>query len=243
MIASYDHHSPSSLNLFAAAPAMWVLEKVLGEKQTVGVTAHRGVAVEHGVAHGLKHLKASETACCTEAFARYDLLTALSGDRRRAQYRADIPDMVTQALDELRPYGEPSDMQGRVEQKFPGLKLPMLGYYDFIWSHKGVVVDLKTTEKMPSQIKIAHARQVSFYTGDNVEGRLTYCTPKKCQTYRLENIRSHRTALINIARTVERLLDMSDDPQFFIEHTVPDLESFYWKEPAVRALAYKYWRI
>ena len=49
-------HSPSSLNLFAASPAMWVLEKILGIKQPVGVPAHRGVAVEDGVVVGLNNL-------------------------------------------------------------------------------------------------------------------------------------------------------------------------------------------
>jgi hypothetical protein len=57
MIESYKQHSPSSLNLFAASTAMWVLEKVLGEKQPVGVPAHRGAAVEDGVTFGLLNPK------------------------------------------------------------------------------------------------------------------------------------------------------------------------------------------
>ena len=49
----YDHHSASSTSLFCASPAMWVAEKLLGLKQPVGAPAHRGVAVEDGVTHGL----------------------------------------------------------------------------------------------------------------------------------------------------------------------------------------------
>jgi hypothetical protein len=243
MIENYKHHSPSSLNLFAAEPAMWVLEKVLEQKQTVGVPAHRGVGVEDGVAHGLKNPDAPEKTCIAIAQSKYDLITAMSSDERRQKYRDTIPDMVVQALDELRPYGIPSATQGQIEYRPEGLQLPIMGYYDFLWEDKGLIVDLKTTERMPSEIKIPHARQVALYSGDNHDGRLTYVTPKKCQTYQLENIREHRQALLNIAKKVENFLGLSDDPKFFLSITVPDLDSFYWGDPASRQLAYKHWGV
>ena len=37
MTIEYDHHSPSGLNLFAASPAMFTLERILGLSQPVGV--------------------------------------------------------------------------------------------------------------------------------------------------------------------------------------------------------------
>lgn len=243
MTIEYDHHSPSSLNLFAASPALWVAEKMLGFKRPASATMNRGVAVEHGVAHGLKKIKAPIQECINAAQSHYDKLMALSPDARKAAYRADIPAMVNQSLAELRPYGEPSDMQGKVEIHPEGLKYPILGYIDFRWAHKGVLTDLKTTDKMPSTASIPHARQVALYASDNTDARLTYCTPKKCVTYALENVRDHRQALINIAKTVERFLSQSDDPQYFIDMTVPNLDSFYWSAPATRQMAFKHWRI
>jgi hypothetical protein len=112
MPLTYERHSPSKLNKFAAAPAMFVLEELMGMKQVVGVPAHRGTAVEAGVAYGLLHPDANEKSCFKEANATYDSLTALTGDKRRDQYRDNIPDMVTQALDELKPYGLPTKTQG-----------------------------------------------------------------------------------------------------------------------------------
>ena len=85
MIEGYRHHSPSSLNLFAASNAMWVLEKVLGLKQPVGVPAHRGTAVEDGVTVGLINPDASFEACANVALTRYDTLTAMSIDDRRGE--------------------------------------------------------------------------------------------------------------------------------------------------------------
>ena len=238
----YKRHSPSALNLYAACPSMFVLERILGIKQPVGAIAHRGVAIEEGVAHGLKNPGATDGECYELALARYDILTVLSGDARREKMRADIPDMVIQAIDELRPLGIPSETQGFIEHHAPELDLPIVGYFDFKWEDKGLIYDLKTSDRMPSEIKVAHARQVSLYTSDNQEGRLTYCTPKKCQTLRLENVRQHKQALINIALQVERLLRMSDEPEFF-KFIVPDLDSFYWGSPVARQLAFQHWGI
>jgi hypothetical protein len=238
----YQRHSPSALNLYAACPSMFVLERILGIKQPVGAIAHRGVAIEEGVTLGLLKPDESDKVCIDVALTRYDILTALSGDARREKLRADIPDMVVQARDELQPLGVPTETQGFIEHFDPNLKLPLVGYFDFAWRDKGLIVDLKTTDRMPGEVKVAHARQVSLYTSDNHEGRLTYCTPKKVQTLRLENARQHKQALINIAIRVEQLLALSDDPEFF-KFIVPDLDSFYWGSPVARALAFEKWGI
>jgi len=221
---------------------MCVLEKVLGLLQPVGAPAHRGVAVEAGVTHGLMKPDASLAECVRTAIVSYTLM-ALSPDARRERYRETISDMVRQALAELRPYGVPSRTQGLVQWKPQGLRLPIIGYFDFEWAQHGLIVDLKTTEKMPSKIKVSHARQTAFYAvSDNMAARLTYVTPKKCETYELENIRQHREALRQIAVRIENFLALSDDPEFFKSITVPDLESFYWGGPA-RQLAYEHWHI
>lgn len=229
--------------MFAMSPALFVLERVLGYKQAVGAPAHRGTAVEAGVAIGLMNPQASDEACIDIAYTTYDTVSALSPDERKEKYRTTIPDMVVAALHELRPYGIPSGAQGFITEQPDGLTLPIVGYYDFIWEDQGVIVDLKTSDKMPSEIKQAHARQVSFYAGDNQTGLLTYVTPKKCQTYKLENIREHKAALIRMAHNVEKFLSLSDDPEYFTTITAPDLDNFLWGAPHMRELAYQYWKI
>jgi hypothetical protein len=150
--------------------------------------------------------------------------------------------MVETALTELRPYGIPSKCQGFVEWRPEGLKLPIVGYFDYEWEQHGIILDLKTSEKLPSSIKIPHARQVALYCRtDNTDARLTYTTPKKRATYQLENIREHRNALHQIALRVEKFLSLSDDPEFFLSVTAPDYESFYWGGPA-RQIGFDRWR-
>ena len=202
-----ERHSPSSLNLFAASPAMFVLERIIGLRQPVGVPAHRGVAVEDGVTLGLLNPDAPLEACADVAYTKYDTLTAMSTDDRREKYRANIPDMVNQALAELRPYGVPSQTQGFIEWRPEGLVLPIVGYFDYHWDQHNITTDLKTTEKMPSKVKVNHARQVALYvTSNNAAARVTYCTPKKCQTYSIDNVDEHRKALHRMAVKVEAFL-------------------------------------
>jgi hypothetical protein len=239
-------HSPSSLNLFCASPSMFVLERVIGHRQPVGVPAHRGTAIEAGIAAGLLDLDLPVAECVDVATSTYNRLSALSGDPRREIYGQSIKDMVTTGLEELRPYGKPSRTQGFVEWRPEGLQSPIVGYFDFEWADHGIIVDLKTTEKLPSQIKVPHARQVALYAAaisDNIDARLTYVTPKKRATYRLENVHQHRAALHRIALAVERFLSLSDDPEFFLTITAPDVESFYWTSPESRHLAFQHWRI
>jgi hypothetical protein len=223
---------------------MFVLEKVLGHRQPVGSPAHRGTAVEDGVTHGLKHPEAPLDDCIAAAYATYDRITALSSDKRREEFRRDIPAMVKMGVEELRPYGVPSDYQKFIEWKPDGLTLPMVGYLDFHWSDHNITVDLKTSSTLSSSVKVGHARQVSLYvTSNNADARILYTTPKKRATYQVENIDAHRASLVSIAKSIEAFLNLSDDPQFFVSITAPDLESFYWGSPAAREMAFQIWGV
>jgi hypothetical protein len=244
MIAVYERHSPSKLNLFVAERAMFFLEYVLGEKQLVGPPAHRGVAVEDGVTHGLNDPDASFKECTDVALVTYDNRTALSGDPRREKYRDTINGMVETALIELRPYGRPTSTQGLVEWQPEGCTLPIVGYYDYVWENHGILADLKTTEKMPGSIKFSHARQVAHYAvSDNIDARLIYVTPRKIEVFRLENVRRHREGLAKIAESVEEFLGISDDPEILKKHALPNLDSFYWISPQLRQRAYEIWEM
>lgn len=239
----FVRHSPSSLNLFSSCLPMFVMEKVLGRRQPVGPPAHRGTAVEAGIAHGLTDLGAPMAACVATALAKFSQLTAFSTDPRKDEFYKTIGGMVESGLEELRPYGTPSDMQGFIEWRPEGLVYPIVGYFDFMWRDHGIVVDLKTTTALPSQIKVPHARQVALYTAGNMEGRVSYVTPKKRATYRVDSIAEHRVALHRMALACERFLALSDDPEFFVSITVPDLDAFYFAPPEARQAAFEVWGI
>lgn len=239
-----EHLSPSTIATFTAAPAMFVLSKLLKRSQPVGAAAHRGTAVEAGVAHGL--LNGADTSdCIIEALREFDTRAALSGDPKREKEREAIPGFVEQALNELRPYGAPSSVQGKVSLDVEGLCVPIIGFYDFEFDKAGIIVDLKTAHQCPSAIKRGHAKQVALYTAchGNFEGRISYVTPKKAATYRLENPREHLAALARGALTMQRFLSLSSDPMELAGLVLPDLDTFYWSNPSARQAAFEVWGV
>jgi len=237
-----EHLSPSSCNLFTASPAMFVLQKCLGKRTMVGAAAHRGTAVEHGIAHYLT--TGSKPEAIDLAKAEFAKLSSMTGDPRQDKESAAIADMVTIGIEELKGYGTPSSMQGKIEYKVEGLAVPLIGYYDFEFEQHGALIDLKTTHALPSKISTNHARQVALYVaarGDNLDARITYVTSKKSATYQLENKREHVHALEKIALTIQKFIGISDDPYELASLVVPDVDTFYFSDPITRQMAFEIW--
>lgn len=229
------HLSPTSVNLFAAEPALWVVERLLNRRGPVGCAAHRGTAAEAGIVHGLLRPEAPVADCQAVALAEFDRLTALSGDPRRAKEREGVPGIVATALPELRQYGIPQT-QVKVEKTLPGVPVPWLGFIDLFFPESGVVVDIKSQLRLSSEISTGHARQVGLYVhGTNHEARIAYCAPSKMAVYRLEDPASHVAALGNIAQRMERFLSLGD-AQFLASIVVPDPDSFYYSDATTRAI-------
>jgi hypothetical protein len=242
-----DHLSASSCNLFAAQPALWVAEKLLGRKAPVGAAAHRGSAVEAGIAKGLlEPEKWTVDDCVAEAENAYRNKTALSGDPKREAAGKLVGGMVRTILPELCAYGPGVVCQEKIEWSDPEISVPFIGYADFYWPEHGALIELKTQERLSSSIRIPHARQVALYAGglgDNVDARVCYGTPHKAAVYGLENVRDHLNCLRVIGRTIERFLSISQDSQELAGLLVPDVDSFYWNDPKARQVAWEVWAI
>lgn len=235
-----NHLSASSLNLFAAEPALWVMQRLLGKNTPVGSAAHRGTAAEAGINAGLRSPEMPVEDCIALALKEFDKLTALCADGKREEERKSIPEMVRIGLAELRQYGipdvPPRGPQFKVEINLPGVSVPVIGYKDWHFGAHGVVVDLKTTHKIPAAIPDSHARQGAIYVhGTNHEMRFAYVSGKKCAVYVLEDTARHINAVTQIAQRLERLLALSDDPHKLAGLLVPNYDSFYWNEPITRA--------
>ena len=238
-----EHLSPSSCNLFTASPSAFVMQKVLGKRSSVGAAAHRGTAVEAGIAFALNS-NGDVNGAIDVTKTEFNRLSSLSTDPRQDKEAAALADMVIVGYKELAGYGKPSSMQGKIEYKVEGLAVPMIGFYDFEWEHHGVLVDLKTTHALPSKISTNHARQVALYVaarGDNLDARITYVTSKKSATYQLENKREHVEALGRIALTIQRFLSITDDPYELASLIVPDVDSFYFGDATSRQQAFDIW--
>lgn len=240
-----EHLSPSTCSKFVGSQAMFVLDKVLKRGGSVGAAAHRGTAVEDGVTHGLTHPGASLVECHQIALAKFEELTKGFPDEKLSKERDGLRGMIEQALIQLRGYGKPSGTQLKVSVDMPGISVPIIGYLDYEWEQHDVLADLKTTHMCPSAIKTDHARQVSLYKRARNRARavISYNTPKRGETYLLDNADAHFEALVLISGTIQRFLALSTDPYELASLVMPDVESFYFNDPATRQAAFEIWKI
>jgi hypothetical protein len=253
MSNSFEHHgithlSASSLNLWAAEPALWIMERLLGRRSPAGIPAARGKAVEAGVNLGLFDPALPVETCIVEAERVFDRETALNLDPRRDDERKKLAGYVRGALAELRKYGPPDGdgYQGKVEISVEDVPVPVIGYVDWRFSGHGLIVDLKTSERLPSAIGASHGRQGAVYASahGNFGMRFAYAKPapakgdgRQVQVLEMsgDDVRSSLAALRIIALSLGRFLALSHDARELIGLIVPDFDSFYWSDPSVRA--------
>jgi hypothetical protein len=238
-----EHLSPSSCNTFSASAAAFVMQKCFKIHVPVGAAAFRGSAVEDGIIHGLLN-EATVDECLQVTTNTFNRLSALTLDPKKDKEEGSLHDMVRMGLAELKDYGKPSSVQGRVEYRVEGLAVPLIGFYDAEWEQHGVLTDIKTSHALPSKIKTAHARQVALYRaarGHNMSARVTYITPKKSATYELENADQHLQALVRIAMSIQNFLADSPDPHVLASKIAVDTDSFYFNDPIARQKAFEIW--
>lgn len=244
-----SHLSPSSVNLWIAQPALWAASYLMKKRTAVGPAAHRGTAIEAGVEAGLFDPAMPVEECQKIGEAKYHSLTRLSGDGRIEKERATIAPSIAVALAELRQYGIPEaaedGRQHKVVREIEGVSIPVWGFLDFWWPQHGIIVDLKSTARVPSSISEAHARQGAFYAGvgGNSEVRFGYVSEKKIAVYVLADVAAHLSSFVSAAQAIERFLSLSDDSEKLTRCLTPDLSSFYWGDASARSIAHEIWGV
>ena len=241
------HLSASSVNLYVSQPALWAASYLMKKRPPVGPAAHRGTSIECGVEAGLFDPELPVAECQKLAQEKFHSLTRLSADHRIEKERDVIDGSVAVALAELRQYGvpeKPADgRQHKLEIALVGVPVPIIGYLDFIWPQHGIIGDLKSTARIPSEISEAHARQGSLYLrhGSNLQCRMVYVSSKKLAAYVIEDADKHIASFVQAAQAIERLLSLSDDPELITRCFAPDLSSFYWGDQSARRIAHEIW--
>lgn len=241
------HLSASSVNLFVAQPALWACSYLMKKRTPVGPAAHRGTAIEAGVEAGLFDPEMPIAEAQRIGSEKFHALTRLSADARIEKERETIEPSIAVALEELRQYGIPEKPEGgrqrKLELDIEGVAVPVWGFLDFYWPDHGIILDLKTSARIPSEISDAHARQGALYLqhGSNLQMRFAYASPKKISVYVLEDAARHLASFVQAAQSIERLLSLSDDGEQLTRCFAPDLSSFYWGDASARRLAQEIW--
>ena len=231
------HLSASSLNTWAAEPAMWVLQKLAGKQTPAGFAAHRGTASESGIVSGLLYPDMPIVEAQQVALDQYDTLSGFSKNPKAIKERAAIPGIVQQGIKKLRVAGIPDELQERITVTLPGLPIPFIGFVDLGWTKHGIRLDIKSKLRMPTDIEQAHRRQVGLYIhGTNCTGRVAYLTPTQEMVFALEDAPRYVEELRQIAIRLQNWLSLSDDREKLIRSCVPNYNSFYWADEYTRQL-------
>lgn len=236
------HLSPSSLNLWANEPAMYVLKYLHGLKDDVGPSAKRGTAVEAGLDVFLLDRQATIEQCTQVAINNFRLNTGGVIDDDHDKEAALIQPMLTQAIGALRLAPPLLGRQLSIETWIDGIPVPIIGFLDYVFEDHSIL-DLKTTARLPSAPRPDHIRQVSIYAhARQAPVSLLYVTPVKHARYHAsaDQVAEGLAEVTRIAKTLARVLSASDTAADVAEFVTPNFDSFYWNDSSINA-ARKVW--
>lgn len=233
-----SHSSPSSINMYASAPCAWVARYLLKREFSFSNAAKAGTLAEEAVVNVIGNGWTQDKATA-EAVAEYNKACALKAsdaDRKRGEA---IPGMIDNAVKELAQYGEP-DMardiiygkrQHKIELKCngDGWQLPITGYLDFKFPKHGVIVDLKTTLRLPSEMSDEHLRQGGIYRGasGNNAVRFLYVSGKNAVWHDIPESAPILAEVKVLLNRQERFLRLGNAE--LLQSVVPiNAGSFYW---------------
>ena len=166
------HLSASSINLWTNAPDVWVASYLFKKRTPMGAAAMRGICTEEAVANTLTG-KLHKAGALDQALEKFDSMFFMA-DEKITKERAMIEPCMELTLQELEHYGKPEfpeDGQTKIsitatDRNDDGeviWSVPVIGYLDFVFPDHGVVIDLKTTGRIPSKMSPEHQLQRAIY--------------------------------------------------------------------------------
>ena len=237
------HLSASSINLWTNAPDVWVASYLFGKRGPMSAAAMRGICTEDAVVAVLTG-QLQKAGALDQALEKFDKFFPI-GDEKTTKERAMIEPCMELALGELEHYGQPEFPEEGQEKisitaKTDDYEIPVIGFLDLVFPEHGLVIDLKTTGRMPSTMSAEHQLQRAIYqkARGNQAVKFLYVSPKK--TSLLEDgdpTELLRKAKVQISR-MEKFLRAGNAQD--IRDVIPvNPNTFYWNgNEAVREELY-----
>lgn len=217
-----NHSSASAINMWVDAPHMFVAQYLFNKRSAFGAAAKAGILVEEAVVNVLAR-GWTELDAVRHAYGEYAKFTALGCSDADTKRGEGIDGMIEQALKALAPYGEPEFdrdvVSGNLKQKKveltcngDGWALPIIGYIDLHFPKHGLIVDLKTTMRMPSAMSDSHMRQRCIYQKcfGNQAVKFLYVTPKKSELFDVGDVTGRLGEIKAILNRQEKFLRLGD---------------------------------
>jgi len=228
-----DHLSASNINLWSNAPDVWVMQYLYGIRTPMGPAPWRGICVEDAVVEVLCGGKLTEAL--DKAHEKFNSRFMIADDNTSRE-AARINPMVEIAVEELKQYGKPEFPEDGRQEKISitargeDWAIPVIGYLDLVFPDHGVVIDLKTTGRIPSTMSAEHQLQRCIYAKakGNMAVKFLYVSDKKSALLEDGDVNDLLTqSKVQITR-MEKFLRTLDKEQ--AKAIVPmQPSSFYWK--------------
>lgn len=181
---SIKHLSASSINLWTNAPDVWVANYLFGKRGPMSAAAMRGICTEDAVVATLTG-QLHRAGALDQALEKFDKFFPIA-DEKTTKERAMIEPCMELALGELEQYGQPEFPEEGQEKisitaKTDDYEIPVIGFLDLVFPQHGLVIDLKTTGRMPSTMSAEHQLQRAIYqkARGNQAVKFLYVSPKK----------------------------------------------------------------
>jgi hypothetical protein len=181
-----DHLSASSINLWSNCPDLWVVQYLFGKRTGMSAAPWRGICVEDAVCATL--MGESEEDAISKALEKFDARFVI-GDEKTTKERDLIKPMVQVAIEELAEFGKPQFPEEGGQNKISitakgadgSWSIPVIGFIDLYFPQHGLVVDIKSTTRVPSSMSPDHVRQRSIYAKamGNCAVKFLYVSGKK----------------------------------------------------------------
>lgn len=182
-----DHLSASSINLWTNAPDVWIMQYLYGIRTPMGAAPWRGIVVEDAVVDILTG--GSEEKAIQDALDKFDKRFVI-GTEKTTKERDMIKPMIQLSIEELMEFGKPEfpeESERRGQEKIEirtgkdGWTIPIIGYLDLVYPQHGLVIDLKTTGRIPSTMSGEHQLQRAIYAKakGNMGVKFLYVSAKK----------------------------------------------------------------
>jgi hypothetical protein len=227
-----DHLSASSINLWTNAPDVWVAKYLHKHSQPFGAAAKRGQAVETAVY--LTLMGEDMDTAIAKGIEQFDH-QFMFADEKTSKERDVIDPMTRVAVEALKEYGQPQaggDFQHKVSitADFGDWSIPVIGFLDFTYPDLGLIIDLKTTNRMPSTMSADHQRQAAIYTAamGNQSVKFLYCSPKKTNLLACDDVAGVLADTKRTIRRMERFLSLHSAADA-LEVIPTNRHSFYWQ--------------
>jgi hypothetical protein len=226
------HLSPSNLATYRQEPAYWVAKYLFGLKDEGGAKMWVGNAVEAGLKAWLHGTPEQDARQIAMQIFEQNAQGEVSNDCEAG--RAEIGPMLSRAIEKVEKRWDSKPLcQVACRYFVDGLEVPIIGYLDFAFDD-GLILDLKTTRRMPSEPKPDHAAQVAFYckSRNGGTGQLLYATTKRSELYTLspEQIDASFAELVSAARAVRNLLRLMPTKEDAASMFAPNYDHYFWSD-------------